>query len=626
MKEIGKYHFFVVSGVLVLVTLAGYYRVGGFEFLNYDDPEYVLANQYVQKGLTWGSVSWAFTTVHADNWHPLTWLSHMLDCELFGLDAGAHHFMNVLFHLANTVLLFVVFTRMTGRFFACAFVAAVFALHPLHVESVAWVSERKDVLSTFFWLATMWAYLRYTEQTGMGRYMLVLVFMALGLMAKPMLVTLPFVLLLLDYWPLGRLRPSRATKAEKLKKGKSISRPIDKKVATRLVGEKIPLVLLAAGSCIVTFLAQQSAGTVHPLPLAIRITNAVVSYSRYIVKMFWPSRLAVFYPHPGWVPMGLLVGSGFFLVCVSVLAILLRRSRPWLLVGWLWYIVTLVPVIGLLQVGSQAMANRYSYIPLIGIFLAVTWTIAEITSKWPYRRVLLGVTIALVLGIMTICTWLQLGHWHNSVTLFEHTLAVTKNNSVAHHNLALALNEKGRVDEAIGQFRQALRLNPKYPKAHNNLGGVLMNRGETDEAIREFRQALRLNPSYATAHNNLAGLFYQQGQLDQAIKHWSETVRLKPDWAEAHNNLAWLLATAEDEKLRNSSEAVRLARRACELTDHKHPRMLDTLATAYAAGGEFDNAVKTGQKAKELAESLGQKELIADIENHLELYQQDRCP
>jgi protein O-mannosyl-transferase len=517
---------------LVAITLTVYWKVQGYDFVNYDDDDYVFENPHVQGGISNANVIWALTTFHAGNWHPLTWLSHMLDYQLFGLKAGMNHLTSLLIHIANSILLFFVFRRMTGAMWRSAFIAALFALHPLHVESVAWISERKDVLSAFFWILTMWAYVRYAERPGFTRYILGLIFFALGLMSKPMIVTLPFVLLLMDFWPLCRVQWGQVC-------GESSSR-FQKAQALRLVWEKIPLFALVLLSCFVTFLSEQGANTVVSLkiyPLSMRVSNALVSYTTYIRKTFWPDDLAVFYPYPDTIALWQTIGAGALLVCMFVLVFRVSRRFPYLVVGWLWYIGILVPVIGLVQVGAQGMADRYTYVPIIGLFIIVAWGVPQICQNRSHCTIWLSASVACLLLVLITVTWKQVGYWENSITLFEHNLRFTSNNDVAHNNLGVALNKQDRTEEAIKHFLPALQINPNYEEAHNNLGIALEKQGRTEEAFKHFLQALRIKPDYEEAHYNLGKTLDKHGRTEEAIEHLLQALRIKPDYEEAHNNL-----------------------------------------------------------------------------------------
>jgi hypothetical protein len=433
------------------------------KFISFDNSNVFIINN-VQAGVTPESITWAFTATRASNWHPLTWLSHILDFQLFGLNAGWHHLINVLFHIANTLLLFFVLRGMTGALWRSGFVAALFALHPLHVESVAWVSERKDVLSTFFWILTMWGYAGYVRRPGIKRYLLVLLLFALGLMAKPMLVTLPFVLLLLDYWPLGRLQPGSSLNG---------SRSEQRSLGLKLILEKIPLFFLSAGSSVATFMVQKSGGAVASLdsmPLSARVANALVSYVSYLGKMFWPYHLAVPYPLRAELPGWHVAGSSALLLAITLLALRAVRRRPYLAVGWLWYLGTLVPVIGLVHIGSQAMADRYTYVPLVGIFVVIAWGISELAAGWRYRKIGLTALGSVVLAILMVTSWHQVGYWKSSVTLLERSISVNPNNPVASMNLGHALIAGGKLEQGIDQFSEALGSIHKDRKAPGGQG------------------------------------------------------------------------------------------------------------------------------------------------------------
>jgi len=536
MHKIQSLTHCLVIVVLALLVLSIYGRVGGFSFVGLDDSLYVYKNAEVQKGLTKEGIGWAFTTFHAANWHPLTWLSHMADVELFGIDTGWHHRVNVLFHLLNTVLLFLVLSQMTGGVWQSAFVAALFAVHPLHVESVAWIAERKDVLSTLFWILTMGAYWRYVQRPCMGRYLPVIILLTIGLMCKPMLVTLPFVLLLLDWWPLGRI--TSADSSDFPSRRGSLS------MIFRLIWEKVPLLGISAISSIITFLAQSSGKAVEPLdslPLQWRIPNALVSYVTYLWKMVWPSSLAVFYPHPAstqaGIPMWAIGGGILLLGGFSFIVLWQRRRHPYLAVGWLWYLGTLVPVIGLVQVGNQAMADRYTYVPLIGLFIAIAWVIPNLFSRGRFRGLILGVLGGAVVVALSIVAWSQVGYWHDSVTLFSRAVTVTENNWLAWNNLGAAYHALGQDEQARVCSQEALKFNPNYVEAWNNLGVIYNNLGQPQQAIIYYREALRIKPDYAEAWNNLGAAYDKLGQPQQAIDHYQEALKFKPDYADAWNNL-----------------------------------------------------------------------------------------
>jgi len=527
-----KYRILLLHLALALTTFAVFYQVCNHAFINYDDPGYVTANHHVKAGLTPRTIAWAFTTSHAGNWHPLTWLSHMLDCHLFRTNPRWHHLTNLLLHIMNTLLLFAVLRRMTLALWHSAFVAAAFALHPLHVQSVAWIAERKDVLSTLFWMLTMAAYLRYIEHPRISRYLLTLLVFALGLMAKPMLVSLPFVLILLDYWPLRRLqlRPKNASKA--LPNPKSPTPTFKKLPPSRLFVEKISLFVLAVLSSVITLIVQQKGGaikTAETFSWIVRTANALIAYVTYIAKTIWPARLAIFYPHPGRaVSMSQALLAALLLLAISAYVVWLARTRKYLLVGWLWYLGTLVPVIGLVQVGNQALADRYTYIPLIGLFIIVAWGVPDLLAKYQYRKILFTASAFAVLLALSICTHLQLRHWRNSITVFEHAIEVTENNRMAHSNLGVALLNRRRPDDAITHFTAALQIDPNHAMTHLNLGVALFQKRKYDAAVTSFTQALRIDPDLAEAHVNLGIVLAKQKKFDQAVKHYTQALQIKP--------------------------------------------------------------------------------------------------
>jgi len=451
---------------------------------------------------------------------------------------------SVFFHIASALLLFLVLERMTRAFWRSSLVAALFALHPLHVESVAWVAERKDVLSTFFWMLTLWTYVRYTERPGFNRYLIVLFSFFLGLLSKAMLVTLPCVLLLLDYWPLQRFSFRPPTSPRNSTNDQSMNRKGQRWFAYRFGMEKVPFFALAAVFSFLTFLAEQGVGAVKPLewfPWEARIGNALVSYISYIGRMVWPHPLAVFYPHPGMLPMWQVAGAGLLLICLSVLVVQAARKYPYLVVGWLWYLGTLVPVTGLVQVGGYGMADRFTYVPLIGLFMMVAWGVPDVFGGWRYRKVVLAVSAGLVLSILMVVTRSQIHRWHDSVTLFTHTLKVTTGNYIIHNNLGGALADQGKNEEAMVHYTEALRIKPNYVDAHYNLGNALFHQGKTQEAMAHYNEALRINPNYPEAHNNLGNALFRQGKTQEAIVHYTEALRIDPNFAGAHYNLGNVL-------------------------------------------------------------------------------------
>jgi tetratricopeptide (TPR) repeat protein len=724
------------------ITLALYLPTLRHGFVAYDDQQYVTQNRHVQDGLTVKGLGWAFG-FHVSNWHPLTWISHMVDCQIYGLHPGGHHLTNALLHTANTVLLFMVLSGMTGALWRSAIVAALFAWHPLHVESVAWVAERKDVLSAFFFILTLGVYAKYVTRRTASFYALALFFFALGLMSKPMVVTLPFVLLLLDYWPLERIRL-----------------PVtDYRSLFRLVLEKIPFLVLSIVACVLTIKAQSRAHAIAStagLPISNRIAHALISYAHYISATLLPTHLAVYYPYETIIPATKLVTACLILVIISVVTVCYSRKLPYLLVGWLWFLGMLVPVIGLVQVGEQAWADRYAYLPSIGLFLAAVWGFAEVFQRrghgtvgtprptspalvgreWQAELRLPTAPCVLAIGVCTamlVATSLQLRYWKNTRTLFEHAAAVTHKNYMAVTLLGSLLAKEGRFDEAIDRYNSALSWKPDYPEAHFFLGNALDQQGKLDEAITEYQKALgyqpileqthiflgaaltkqqkleeakvqylaalKVNPESAVAHNNLAKLLQTEGKLDEAMEHYSAALKFDPGLAQARNNLgvillarnkttegtrelrealrlnpgdleteynlalaliqqqqwnesaellgkvvekrgndanahcqfaialthlqrtrealshfasalliqpdfpdaldglSWILATAQNPVLRNGTEAVRMAERACALTNRKDAQKLKTLAAAYAEGGRYADAVSTLETA-----------------------------
>ncbi len=525
---------------VVLATILVFYQVIDHSFIDYDDDVYVTKNANVQAGLTWDGLIWSFTTFHGGNWHPLTWLSHMLDIQIFGMDAGLHHLINLVFHIANAVLLFFLLNRLTGKLWSSAVVAALFALHPLHVESVVWLAERKDLLRTFFWLLTLFCYALYAENPNLKRYLAVLLFFILGLMAKPMLVTLPFVLCLLDYWPLGRFKidPSGKVFVIAFKKG----------TAGRLALEKLPLFFLAGASCVVTYMAQKEGGAVGSLevyPFYQRAAGALVAYALYIKKMIWPADLSFLYPFRDVLPLWQIVGAGLLIASISFVSIRSTKCRPWLFVGWFWYLGTLIPVIGLVKVGWHSMADRYTYVPLIGLFIAVTWEGAAIFQKWPLKKYKVAMITAAILSVLMLTTWSQVGQWKTSITLYEHALEVNPENYVAHNNLGLILADQGKTREAIRHYFKALRVKPMYAHANNNLGTALIQLGKFDEAEVFIKEALKADPYYAEAYSNLGVVLVYREKIDEAAKLFRKALQIKPHYRSAYNNLNRVLALPE---------------------------------------------------------------------------------
>ncbi len=600
-----------VSVFLLGLTWLVFGQTLRYDFVNYDDPHYVYQNTRITSGINFANVAWAFSHIHSENWHPLTTITHMLDCQLHGLNAGWHHFTNVLLHCLAVVLLFVALERMTGALWRSAFVSAVFAVHPLHVESVAWIAERKDVLSAVFFMVTLLAYFHYTRSPSIGRYLIVAIVFALGLMSKPMLVTLPFVLLLLDYWPLGRFDAHRSNTGRQV---------------LQLVMEKIPLIALSAVSSLITFLAQRGAiGWTEQLPMSERITNAFVAYVVYIRQMFWPTELAVFYPHPeNRLPIWEVSLALIILVGIMAAAFVLRKRAPYLVTGWLWYLGMLVPVIGLLQVGWQGHADRYTYLPQIGLYIAVTWALTDLIRSWRFQRTALSAAALIVIGALSWRGWLQTSYWRDSETLFTHALAVTSNNDVALNNLGIIFLDKGQLDDAISKLQAAIDLRPENAPAHDNLAKALLKKGQVAEAMVHYRKFLELEPANVEARNTLGTALIQQGHIREAIDQWQEVLALQPENGNAASNLAWVFATCTDDSIRDGTRAAQLGEKALRISGGKIPMIYKVLAAAYAENGRFADAVETAQRGAELATSQGNPPLAAELESNIALYQSGR--
>ncbi|MBZ5495807.1 MAG: tetratricopeptide repeat protein [Acidobacteriia bacterium] len=617
--------------LLLLTTLAVYSQVRSYDFVNYDDREYVSENSHVRAGLTWESMVWAFTSDYDGNWLPLTWLSHMADCQLFGLRSGLHHLTNVLFHTLSTLLLFAFLKRMTGSRWRSAFVACLFALHPLHVESVAWVTERKDVLSCFFWFLALWAYLRYVERPRPGRYLIVLVSFCLGLMSKSMIITLPFVLLLLDFWPLRRIRVPGSTVPGEPKQKLRLDLEAKPGVGS-VLREKVPFFALSACMAAVTFMVQRRGGAVISLdwiPLGTRLATALISYIVYIAKVFWPWRLAAFYPHPLELPAWQVITAGLAVAGISVLVLRSIRRFPYLAVGWFWYLGTLVPVIGLVQVGMQARADRYTYIPSVGILLMLAWGAADLFERRPRGKYVLAGLATAACAACLILTWFQIQYWKDSASLFQHALRITADNQVAHNGLGVALVEQGKMDDAIWHYQEAIRIRPNYPEAHANLGDVYLRLRRTGEAIQQLSEAIRLNPDSpearinlgialgalgktddsiaqlleavriwpgsANAHYNLGNVYAGVGRLSEATAQFYQAVRLEPDNAEAHYNLGVTLARQD-----NMSGAIAEFATAIRLKPD-YAGAHNNLGSALANLGRIDEAIAEFSEAVRLS-------------------------
>jgi Tfp pilus assembly protein PilF len=593
---------FAVCAALVVITWAIFGQTLGHQFVNYDDLLYVVENQHIRAGLSWHGILWAFTHVHSQNWHPLTSMSHMLDCQLFGLRPGWHHFVNVLLHGAGAVLLFLALEQMTGALWPSAFVAAVFAIHPLRVESVAWIAERKDVLSGVFFMLTLLAYVRYVRGPSIGRYAMMSIFLVCGLMSKPMLVTLPIVLLFLDYWPLNRFGDSRAT-------------------ITKLFTEKIPLFTLAVGSCLATLFAQNFAlGSSEYLPLKWRITNAIVTYLDYVWQMFWPVDLVPFYIHPEHrLPIWRLLVAAIILITITGIAFARRRKNPYILVGWSWYTVMLLPVIGIIQVGLQGRADRYTYLPQIGLYIALVWLIRGLTKSWRQREIVLGTAAITVLCSLSILSWKQTTHWRDTETLWSHALAITPDSDVAHAGLAGILLVRGQTDAAIEHYQRALSLRDGNVAAHYGLAMALAQERKVDAAIAHFQKALSIQPDNIQVSNYLGALFANKGELSSAIAVWRQTLSFDADNADAAGSLAWVLATASDAEFRDGQEAITLAQRAIR-SGGENPIVLRTLAAALAENNRFTEAVEAAERGERMADAAGETNMADNLRRCAELF------
>ena len=559
---------------LIVVTFLLFGRTLTYPFINFDDPAYILERPEITRGITLSGIGWSLTHPHGGNWHPLTSISHMLDCQFFDGHAGAHHFINVLLHALSASMLFLVLRSMTGALWRSAFVALVFALHPLRVESVAWIAERKDVLSGLFFMLTLGAYVRYVRNPSISRYIPVLISLACGLMAKPMLVTVPFLLLLLDYWPLGRFEKTKQSSPNII----------------GLIVEKLPLLALAAFSGAATMMAQRDAlSTVEHVPPDWRISNALMSCSIYIGKMFWPSNLGLFYPFPlnpfPWWQVSL---AALLLVAISFLSISGQKKNPWSFTGWFWYLVMLVPVIGIIQVGMQSRADRYTYLPEIGLAIAVVWGVVELTTRWPYQKqVLAGAAVATSVAL-AVCTWSQLGYWRDSETLWKHAIAVTSNNDVAHAYLADLLLRENRIDESRAQAEEALRI----------------------------------RPDNSNAQNNLALALFRSGRLREAVDHWRRSLELKPDSLNAQTNFAWVLATSPDPSLRDGARAIQLIENVLSHAGRDNPSVLRAAGAAYAETGQFHKAIAMAEEALEITRAQGNEALTDDLQHNIANYRQ----
>jgi protein O-mannosyl-transferase len=569
-----------IVGLVCLFLAAATWLVFGqtvhHDFVNFDDGAYIYQNPIVEQGVTAGGLRWALTYGEIGHWHPLTWFSHMVDCQFYGLNAGGHHLTNVLLHTATVILLFLVLRQMTGFLWRSAFVAAVFAIHPLRAESVAWIAERKDVLSGLFFVLTIAAYVRYVRRPpSLIRYGVVVALFALGLLSKNMLVTTPFVLLLLDYWPLNRLSDTRTF--------------------YRRVAEKIPLLVLSVLSCVVTALVPEKMAAGDRLSFALRMENAVTSYVIYLWQMIHPVGLACLYPNPAThLPLWQTLGSLGLLLAISVTAYALRKTYPDLAVGWLWYLGMMIPVIGIVQISYYAHADRYTYLPQIGLYVALTWLVADWCADWRHRQLLLGACSAVILAALIICARAQTSYWRDSESLWTHTLACTTDNLIAHNNLGEALVEKGSLDDAIAQFRIALQIKPDYATAHYNFGNALVQKRDMNGAILEYQSALQSKPDYVEAHNNLANVFIQTGKVGEAISQFRDALKIEPDRAAAHYNLANALFQSG-----NVDEAISQFQKTLQI-EPGHAGARNNLGLALLQKGNVNEAISKFQKALDI--------------------------
>jgi len=568
---------------LVVMILAVYMQAGNHHFLNYDDNAYVTSNPHVANGITGKNIIWAFTSVYAWNWHPITWLSHMVDVEFYGMNPRGHHLTNVAIHSVSSLVLLLFLVRFTGSLWKSSFVAALFALHPLHVESVAWVAERKDVLSALCWFITLFLYSEYVAKLKPTLYILSLFSFVLGLMSKPMLVTLPVVLLLMDFWPLQRYRYEVQEPGLRQLSGRAIA----------LIKEKIPFFVCSLLSAVVTIYAQNKAVAMesfYAVPFGHNIENALIAYVKYIGKTIWPHDLAVLYPMPLSFPLWQVVCSLLVLLVLTAATIWAARRHPYLAVGWFWFLVTLFPVIGLIQFGMQSMADRYSYIPVTGLFIMVAWGVPDLTKGLKHRESILALLASAVIIASAALTWQQLGYWRDNISLFRHTLQVTTDNYLIMNNLGLALAEEGQLDAAIQEYQEAVRIEPNVADLRNNLGIALAEKGQLDAAIREYREALRISANYTDAHNNLGLALAGKGDLDGAIWEYREALRTSPNDMRAHNNLG--LALAEKGQL---DAAIREYREALRISPDFTAAHND-LGVALAGKGDLDGAIQEFQE------------------------------
>ena len=608
---LGKKQIPLIYLLLTAATIIAFWQVSQCDFITYDDPLYVTKNTHIMNGVTVDSVRWAFTSVYFNLWLPLTMISHMVDVQLFGLNPHGHHMISLLFHIANTLLLFFVFHRMTKAPWKSAFVAALFAIHPLHVDSVAWVSERKDVLSTFFWMLTMTAYVSYGERPRLKTYMAALAFFIMGLMAKPMLVTLPFVMVLLDYWPLQRFGQKKVAPDVRAELDESIfankqkgekpplqnigkdTRPAVHKYGwagvRSLLIEKIPFFALIPLFSVLTYIGAGEA--VKHYPMKVRISNAFVSYFIYIGKMIWPANLALFYPHPGLWPLWQAAGAALLLGAVTAIVIMTAKRFQYLALGWLWFVGTLVPVTGIVPIGGHGRADRYTYVPLIGLFIMIAWGIPELLKKWRYCKETLFASSALILPFLLIVTWTQVGYWRNSITLYDHALKVTSPSNIILCSRGLAHDELGNHRQAISDFDRAIEISPEYADAYNYRGTAYGKLGNLSQAIADYDRAVEINPEYAEAYNNRGAVYGILRNNTQAISDYDRAIGIDPEFA-----LAYINRGTAYRELGNHKQAISDFDRAIEINP-KYARVYYNRGIAYDILGNNRQAIADFDRA-----------------------------
>ena len=592
LKLLRKHTVPIICVFLTIALCSVYLQVKDHQFINLDDDLYVTENKHVLTGLSIENMKWAFNFSEKDRtyWHPFTWVSHMMDVQLWGLNAGRHHLTNLFFHIMNAVLLFLVLRGITGAVWKSAFVASVFALHPVNVETVAWVAERKNLLSTFFWFLVMLTYLRYTIRPNLMRYLLMVACFIMGLLAKPMLVTMPFVLLLLDYWPLGRINLGQSSSGGSIKHGNSEIFTLPGFLKSVVIIEKIPLILISIVFTYIPVLTLKYAETTvsfEKVPMGLRVTNALVSYIVYMEEALFPHRFAFYYPFPKVIPVWQPLGALIVLVIISVMVLFSCRRRPYLLIGWLWYVGTLVPVIGLMQAGIwPAFADRWTYVPLIGIYVMVTWGVAELVEKMRSKEIVLAALGGAVLCFLAIFTWVQTGYWKNNITLYSHALGVTKDNYVAHFNLAAALCKRGDFQGGNYHFSEVLKINPEFVPAHGGLGATLAKMGKYEEAIKQFNEVLKIDPNNVNAHYGLGFSLEQMGKYDEAIKEFSEVLKIDPNNADSYIEFATILTGKgrNDEAIKNYNKAFK--------NRPGYIKALVTLGNLMLSKGNYDEAVR----------------------------------